>query len=478
MDFGGMGVELSRLSDTASTSNKDRYGWPTITVAVIDGPYDAIGLSRILERPPLSLGDGLCTRSIGSACAHGTFIIGLLGARRDVSPPGLCPGCKLLHIPLFNDSEAGGPDISELALAIENAADANAQLINLSLALLGDCDRHEGLRAALDEAAAAGAVVLAAAGNQASGASNDLLSHPATIPVVAVDNNGQLLPSSNTSAEIARRGVSAVGSDVPGYAPGGIPTRMSGTSAATAVATGTLARVWGARPDITSADIRAAVRDLTPRHELVPPILDDERILAALDGGMGTRRSIVIRAQQRIGGANHQSTWGEPIMPTNSEIRGPSMRPATTESKNSVDVALANGPGACSCGAPDGPPVYVLGSIDPRSPDPAIDNEIEALATDLSLPSGDVTNPVWLHSVLARDEARYIARELCWILTVERQDAYILKVRDPQDYSELINGLRHPRAPVGTFATDPQVIVGAKGPDAHCGDASLPTAPG
>ena len=98
-----------------------------------------------------------------------------------------------------------------------------------------------GLRAALDFAEASGALVLVAAGNQGRLAMGQLLSHPAVIPVVAADASQRLLPESNFGPAISRLGVAALGR-MPGYAPGGGTTVMSGTSVATAVATGILAR--------------------------------------------------------------------------------------------------------------------------------------------------------------------------------------------------------------------------------------------
>lgn len=64
-------------------------------LAVIDGPYDATALSSILAQVPVSLGNGTCGLDPGSACNHGTFVMGLLGARGDALIPGLCPDCRL-----------------------------------------------------------------------------------------------------------------------------------------------------------------------------------------------------------------------------------------------------------------------------------------------------------------------------------------------------------------------------------------------
>src|SRR5882672_56203 len=219
-------------------------------VAVIDGPYDAAALSGVLANVPVSLADGSCDFSPNSACDHGTFIVGLLGARQDALIPGVCPDCRLLHIPLFVDSISPSTSVDELATAIVKAVSAGARLINLSLAILG-AERaiNRRLAAALDFAETSGSVLVAAAGNHGRLAIGQLLTHPVVIPVVAADASQRLLPESNFGPTISSRGVAALGR-MPGYVPGGGITVMSGTSVAAAVATGILAQVWSARPDI------------------------------------------------------------------------------------------------------------------------------------------------------------------------------------------------------------------------------------
>jgi len=211
------------------TPERGRVG--AVPVGVIDGPYDAGALAGILMNPPTSLGAGSCSIHPNSACKHGTFVVGLLGARPNAPIPGLCPNSKILHVPLFVDQGSPQSSVVELANAIRTAVRGGARLINLSLAVLGDGPRYDpALAQALDEAEATGAVIVVAAGNQGRMVVGQLLSHPVTIPVVAVDAAGRLLPDCNFGPSIARRGVAALGSDVLGYAPLGGITLMSGTS--------------------------------------------------------------------------------------------------------------------------------------------------------------------------------------------------------------------------------------------------------
>ncbi|MGY4411965.1 subtilisin family serine protease [Bradyrhizobium sp. LB7.1] len=178
---------------------------PVLTVAVIDGPFDAAALSGVLARAPVRLGGDDCDANPKGACEHGTFVMGLLGARADAPVPGLCPGCRLIHLPLFADTNAPFAGMDGLAVAIARAVDAGARLINLSLAILDEgIEANRRLAAALDFARVRGCVLVAAAGNQGRSASGQLLTHPVVVPVVAVDASLRLLPDSPISARRLR----------------------------------------------------------------------------------------------------------------------------------------------------------------------------------------------------------------------------------------------------------------------------------
>jgi hypothetical protein len=446
-----------------------------VPVAVIDGPYDAGALSGTLARAPISLGNGGCRVNANIACNHGTFIMGLLGARRDAFPPGLCPDCKLLHVPLFADEESPSASIDELANAISIAVIAGAKLINLSLAIIGDDKQsHHELALALDRAEASGAVVVVAAGNQGRLAMGQLLSHPVTVPVVAVDVERRMLPDANFGPSISRRGVAALGHQVIGYAPGGGRTMMSGTSIATAIATGTLAQLWSTRPTATAAYIRAAIGRLGPRDHKVPPVLDGSAMARVLDAVTGSPDGAVTQPKLRIGAARHPNKTGERDMQAieTTTVRAAAGSGEATAIPAGAACDCGSSGGECSCGGA-GPPVYVIGTIDVHFPDPALENEIEMLVRDLGLPTGQIDDQTWLADVLSRDEARHITRELYWILSVERQDRYVLKPRDPRDWSFLIEGLRNRPLLIGSFVADSHVVVGAKGPEVQIGDTLL-----
>jgi hypothetical protein len=61
--------------------------------------------------------------------------------------------------------------------------------------------------------------------------------------------------------------------------------------------------------------------------------------------------------------------------------------------------------------------------------------------------------------VLSERQNRYLARQICWVLTIEGIETYILRPRDPADLELLIEALRPtPRS------TDIDVVIGLQGP--------------
>jgi hypothetical protein len=378
--------------------------------------------------------------------------MGLLGARLDALIPGLCPASQLLHVPLFIDETAPLASISELARALTLATAAGAKLINLSLAVLGEeAEYHRELGQALDFAEASGAVVVVAAGNQGRRVMGQLISHPVTVPVVAVDELHRLLRDSNFGPAISRRGVAAMGHTMRGYAPGGGTALMSGTSVATAVATGILAQVWSARTQAEASEIRAGVARLGPRDGIVPPTLDRDRLLAVIDRVTARRTGSTMTA----GIGNHARLQGEPTMIEAAGLpRSP--RPGAEPGVTASAITPAHGGERCTCGAPGGICtcvdantslrfIYVLGTVDIRFPDQSISEELQFVARKhgIVLEANEQLR-TWYARVLREPDARYVARQVCWILKVEGLPAYCLALRDLHDLPDLISCLDNP----------------------------------
>lgn len=101
--------------------------------------------------------------------------------------------------------------------------------------------------------------------------------------------------------------------------------------------------------------------------------------------------------------------------------------------------------------------VYAQGRIEPRFPRLSVEKEY-AQATGRAGTAG-LTDRQALQAVLSQPENRYLARQLCYVLTIEGLDTYILQPGDPGDLQILIESLRPTPQP-----GDVDVVVGRRGP--------------
>jgi len=99
--------------------------------------------------------------------------------------------------------------------------------------------------------------------------------------------------------------------------------------------------------------------------------------------------------------------------------------------------------------------VYALGCIDPRFPRLSVEKEY-AQATGRAETAG-LTDRQALQTVLSQN--RYLARQFCYVLTIEGLDTYILQPGDPVDLQVLIESLRPTPQP-----GDVDVVIGRRGP--------------
>jgi PatG C-terminal len=82
--------------------------------------------------------------------------------------------------------------------------------------------------------------------------------------------------------------------------------------------------------------------------------------------------------------------------------------------------------------------------VEIRFPDQSISEELQAVARKKEFIQGNEEDlRYWYFRVLKEPEARYVARQLCWILKVEGIPAYYLALRDWQDLPDLISCLGH-----------------------------------
>src|SRR3982750_177145 len=160
-------VKLTALMERTS-------GSPEVKIGLIDGPV-------LIQHPDLA-GEHLrevpgnngatCMQANSTACLHGTFVAGILSAKRNSPAPAICPDCTLLIRPIFAESTVGREHMpsatpKELAAAIIECIDAGARVINLSLAFTQPSTKGEQvLEEALNHALRRGGLIVTAAGNQ------------------------------------------------------------------------------------------------------------------------------------------------------------------------------------------------------------------------------------------------------------------------------------------------------------------------
>ncbi|MFJ9061233.1 hypothetical protein [Streptomyces sp. NPDC102409] len=89
--------------------------------------------------------------------------------------------------------------------------------------------------------------------------------------------------------------------------------------------------------------------------------------------------------------------------------------------------------------------VYALGRIEPRLPSLGVEKEF-AQATGRA-PTANLTDRQALRTILSEPRNRYLARQMCYVFTVQGLDTYLVRPRDPVDLSLLVEALQEaPRA--------------------------------
>lgn len=263
-------------------------GRAELIVALIDGPValdhpDLAGATvrHVGGELPGKL-KGACSLAQSVACTHGTFVAGVLFARRGSEAPAICPACTLLLRPIFAETASKNGDMPsatpvELAQAIIESVDAGARVINLSSALVQPSLKGEReMEEALNHAAQRGAITVAAAGNQGTVGSSIITRHSWVIPVAACNPQGKPLRESNLGSSIGRRGLSAPGENVTSLGTNGKPQTFGGTSAAAPFVTGAIALLWSEFPGASAGEIKLAVTQagIPRRPTVAPPVLD------------------------------------------------------------------------------------------------------------------------------------------------------------------------------------------------------------
>lgn len=272
-------IDLVRLTALRECTS----GSPDVVIGLIDGPVaiDHPDLAKENIRHIPGRTNGACHRINSAACLHGTFVAGILCAKRTSVAPAICPNCTLLVRSIFAETTEKGDmptaEPEELGEAILDCIGQGAHVLNVSAALAQPTTRGERtLEGALDHAAKRGVIVIVAAGNQGTLGSSAITRHPWVLPVVAYDLQGKPTEQSNLGGSIGRRGIGAPGERVTSLGAEGKSLTLGGTSAAAPFVTGAVALLRSEFPSASAGHVKLAITQAPSRRRtsVVPPLLD------------------------------------------------------------------------------------------------------------------------------------------------------------------------------------------------------------
>lgn len=192
---------------------------------------------------------------------HGTHIAGIIGAKSGDSfgVAGVAPKVSLMTLKYYDPKSPGANNLKNTIQAIRYAIKMGAKIINYSG---GGTEYSAEEYAAVKEAEKKGILFVAAAGNERSN-TDETGKHyyPADyelsniISVTAVNEKElKVLPSSNYGVRTVD--IAAPGDQIRSTLPGNAVGKMTGTSQATAFATGVAVLVMAHRPEFTAADVK------------------------------------------------------------------------------------------------------------------------------------------------------------------------------------------------------------------------------
>jgi len=156
------------------------------------------------------------------------------------------------------------------------------------------------------------------------------------------------------------------------------------------------------------------------------------------------------QSTSQLDAVNAAQAIAPPINGNTSAALHQPVSPATCASCGAAAASNGNGLTAPSY-------VFAIGRVEMRFPTLAVEKEF-AQATGRADTRG-LTDRAAAHAVLSERTNRYIARQVCWILTIEGLETYILVPRDPADYDQLLEAVRSQPSPL-----DLDVVVGVRGP--------------
>lgn len=153
-----------------------------------------------------------------------------------------------------------------------------------------------------------------------------------------------------------------------------------------------------------------------------------------------------------------------------SGISETSIKPSVVDNSQIENPSLTTSTKSCGCGGMDNNNserivssasyIYAVGKIVYRFPNRSIELELaQAIGRTPEEDTKGRTRDEVVYTALTDRNNRYIARQICYVLTIEGLETYILVPSDPLDSERLVEAIR-PNPGVG----DINVIIGRRGP--------------
>lgn len=246
---------------------------------------------------------------------HGTHIAGIIGASGARTLTGVAPHVSLMILKYFDPRKPQQNPLQATVRAIHYAIENGAQVINYSG---GGIAPSAPEFAVLQEAAAKGILVVAAAGNEHSDsdvkkyfpADYDL---PNILSVTAIDPHAKVLATSNYGAGSVD--IAAPGEDITSTMPGATYGEMTGTSQATAFATGVAVLVKSMHPEMTPAQI---INHLVATGETTAMLIGKTRARSVLNA---YRALAISGTSESVSGVTHSEDDDRFLLKSSNESR-------------------------------------------------------------------------------------------------------------------------------------------------------------
>ncbi len=253
----GPGAKIGIVDTGIDAAHEDLAGKVAACAGVRSSGINLLGLITLLDDPTIVA--GRCADDNG----HGTHVAGIAAARANngrgvagVSFHSPLAICKAL------DARGAG-SLAAISNCITYLSGQGAKIISLSVSSVASTQTLANVIAA---ASNAGALIVAAAGNDGAAGPSYPAAYPQVVSVAAIDRNGAHAPFSTANADVE---VSAPGVDILSTWNGGAYKTLSGTSMATPYAAG-VAAIIAARdpaggPAAWRTRLTSAVDDLGPK---------------------------------------------------------------------------------------------------------------------------------------------------------------------------------------------------------------------